>query len=89
MNFLPIRQNETLSRSDTPDEGDVVFFATAGRSGFAGREGIGVGEAEAPADAAFGVGNAFTAGDSSEVDSVEGTGAIAGGVGGGAGAGAA
>lgn len=77
MDLLPIRQDEALAAGDAPDEGDVVFFAAAGRAGFAGDEGVGVGEAEAPSDAAFGVGDAFAAGYGGEVYGVEG--AIGGG----------
>ena len=83
MHLLPIGQYQSLPASHAPDECDVVFFAAAGRARFAGREGVGVGEAEAPADAAFGVGDAFAAGYGGEVDGVEG--AVGGGAGGGGG----
>lgn len=83
MDFLSIRQNEAFARSDTPDQGDVVLFAAARGACFAGREGVGVGEAETPADAAFGVGDAFAAGYGGEVYGVEG--AVGGGAGGGGG----
>lgn len=81
MDLLSIRQDEAFARRHAPNEGDVVFFAAAGRAGFAGREGVGVGEAEAPADATFGVGDAFAAGYGGEVYGVEG--AVGGGAGGG------
>ena len=58
-----------------------MFFAAACRASFAGREGVGVGEAEAPADAAFSVGDALAAGYGGKVYRIEG--AIGGGAGGG------
>mmetsp|Transcript_10553 Transcript_10553/g.22787 ORF Transcript_10553/g.22787 Transcript_10553/m.22787 type:complete len:407 (+) Transcript_10553:1137-2357(+) len=71
MDLLPVCQNQSFSRSDTPDERDIVFFPTAGRTGFARRESVGVGKAEAPADATLGVGNAFSACDGGEVNRIE------------------
>ena len=83
MHLLSVRQNEALPRSHAPDHGDIVLFSAACRAGFSRCEGVGIGEAEAPADAAFGVGDAFAAGDGGEVDGVEG--AVGGGAGGGGG----
>lgn len=80
MNLLSIRQYQPLTRSHAPHHGNVVFLAAACRAGFARGEGVGVGKAEAPADAAFGVGDAFAAGYGCEVYGVEGAvGAGAGG----------
>lgn len=72
VDLLPIRQNEAFTAGNAPDEGDVVLFAAAGRAGFAGGQGVGVGETEAPSDPAFGVGDAFAAGYGGEVYGVEG-----------------
>ena len=48
VNFLSIRQNNTLSRGDTPNNGNVVFFTTAIRSGLSGRQGVEVSKTESP-----------------------------------------
>ena len=81
MHLLPVGQYQAFAGGDAPDQRDVVLFAAAGRAGFAGGESVGVGKAETPSDATFGVGDAFAAGYGGEVDGVEGS--LGGGAGGG------
>ena len=81
MHLLPVGQYQPFAGGDAPDQRDVVLFAAAGRAGFAGGESVGVGKAETPSDATFGVGDAFAAGYGGEVDGVEGS--LGGGAGGG------
>jgi hypothetical protein len=48
VDFLSIGQDQTLSRCQTPDQSNIVFFAAAGGSGLTGGECFRIGESEAP-----------------------------------------
>ena len=50
MHFLPIRKNQTLSRSDTPNQSHIMFLATTGCSSFTSSEGFGVGKPKPPSN---------------------------------------
>mmetsp|Transcript_3526 Transcript_3526/g.6444 ORF Transcript_3526/g.6444 Transcript_3526/m.6444 type:complete len:372 (-) Transcript_3526:85-1200(-) len=86
VNLLSVTQYQSFAAGDGPDQCDVVLLATACGSRLPRRECVGVGESETPSDAAFGVRDAFAAGDGGEVYGVEGTAAagVAGGTVGGA-----
>ncbi len=70
VHLLPVRQDETFAGRDAPYHRDVVLLAPACRASLPRGEGVGVGEAEAPSDATFGVGDTLTACHCGEVDRI-------------------
>jgi hypothetical protein len=48
MNFLTIGQDQTLTRSDTPNKRDIVLFATASGSRLSSRQSLGIGKPKTP-----------------------------------------
>mmetsp|Transcript_116250 Transcript_116250/g.237765 ORF Transcript_116250/g.237765 Transcript_116250/m.237765 type:complete len:225 (-) Transcript_116250:317-991(-) len=68
VDLLPVRQDQSFSRGDTPNNCHVVFFSAAIRSGLSGRQGIEVGESESPTDPTLRTGDSFPACDGGKVD---------------------
>jgi hypothetical protein len=48
MNFLPISQNNSLPRRDTPNESNIMFFTPTGSTCFSCPYGLRVGKTESP-----------------------------------------
>jgi len=71
MHLLSVRQYKTFSRGNTPNNGNVVFFATTIRSSLSGRQGVHVGKPESPSDTTFRTSNPLSTCHGREIDLVD------------------
>ena len=74
VHLLAVHEDEALAAGEGPDEGDLVLLAAAVGAGPARGDGLLVGEAEAPADPALGLGHHLARGGGRHVDLIDGVG---------------
>jgi hypothetical protein len=67
VNLLSIHHDDALSRSNTPNDGNIMLFTTAIGSGLAFRQSLSIGKSKSPTDATLGTGNALSTSDGSEI----------------------